>query len=688
MDTRFGMVRVASVCPRTIVGDPDANLAEHARIIQRLREEVQPDIILFPELSLTGYTCGDVFHQETLRAATVSALYKLMDVVGNELVVAGAPIAHGSALYNCAVALNRCGIEGIVPKEFLPTYGEFYEGRWFAPARNPLPKKIRLRDYPGHPQIPFGTDLFFQMGAAQIAIEICEAIFMPIPPSSFYTIGGANIILNPSASPENIGKADYRENLVVGQSGRGICGYAYASAGPTESTSDLVFGGHLMVAEGGHMLQESDRVGKRLNGEDAPNRESYWIVSDIDVEKLQRERRVTTSFTESKKYLDHEFRTIPVQVETKTSPPMRKIDAHPFIPSNSQTLHTRCQEIFGIQTAGLAKRLEILGHVPLSIGISGGLDSTLALLVACKTLDMMGAPRNLIKARTMRGFGTTNKTFENSKKLMELTGVDSGEIDIRQLCFLEMLEMGHKPFGIDLKQIFEECQGQWSVMREVFENHLAALPDDAEDLVFENVQARRRTELLMNLGFVLGTGDMSELFLGWCTFNGDHQSMYNVNCGIPKTLVKFLVRYIASQHLNENPIDLELHDLLTRVVETEISPELLPAGKDGEIKQSTESKIGPYELHDFTMHHMIRNGFSPEKILWMMEHAEGWDKEYSDEEREKWMRVALNRFFSQQYKRNDVPDGPKVGSVALSPRGDWRMPSDASVQAWLNSIGE
>ena len=698
MDSKFGMVRMTTACPRVRVGDPKANLQEHVRI---LKENQDSDIVLFPELSITGYTCGDLFHQEALRQAAIDAVLELTDHVENQLVVVGAPIVVGSALYNCAVVLNDNQIMGVVPKEFLPTYGEFYEGRWFAPARNPLPKKITPH---WHYEIDFGIDLLFEFGQAMVAIEICEAIFMPIPPSSFYCIGGANIILNPSASPENVGKADYRQNLVIGQSGRGICGYGYASAGPNESTSDLVFGGHLMVAEGGHMLKESDRVGKRTDPViKTPNRESYWITTDIDVQKLQRERTVTTSFTESKKYLDREFRTIQLSgMKAGTRSPLRFIDAHPFVPSNPQTLHARCEEIFGIQTCGLAKRLEMLGFperpVPLSIGISGGLDSTLALLVACQTLDMMGVPRNVIRARTMPGFGTTKRTHSNSDKLMELTGVDAGTLDIRQLCFLEMQQIGHKPFGIDLDQIMisesfafaRKIEGQGNESG-VFDRLLSEIPEGAEDLVFENVQARRRTEFLMNLGFVLGTGDMSELFLGWCTYNGDHQSMYNVNCGIPKTLVKFLVDYIAEHRIGGHPGQMDnpnnqLSHLLKDIVATEISPELLPVGKDGEIKQSTQDKIGPYELHDFTMFHMIRNGFAPDKILWMMKHAEGWDKEYSDEEREKWMSLALKRFFSQQYKRNDVPDGPKVGSVALSPRGDWRMPSDAHPATWLDYL--
>jgi len=687
MNSNHSFVRVTTVSNKIVVADPDANTAEVARIL----EQLQSDIVLFPELNITGYTCGKLFHQKALLDSAVENVIELASHVNNELVVVGLPFRVENALYNCAAVLHDGRVIGLVPKEFIPTYNEFYEGRWFASARNDRNTRVQFGEW----SVPFGTDLLFRAPVgdaheAVVSIEICEAIWMPIPPSSFSAIAGANILLNPSASNETIGKPDYRRNLVIGQSGRCVAAYAYASCGPTESTSDLVFGGHCLIAEGGHMLVESDRVG---NGK-TPNRGSYWTSTDVDVEKLHTERRTTTSYNEGRRYLaGHSQRNVSFKLNHMDSPLLRKIDARPFVPKDPKTLHSRCAEIFGIQTCALAKRLEQLGPDPkVVIGISGGLDSTLSLMVAVKTFDMLGLPRKNILGITMPGFGTTNKTLENAKRLMDVLEISQKEIDIRPACLQVFKDIGHDPFGmgmfdasVDLENFTVECLVDALA-------HLSQEQKDKGDLVFENVQARQRTLVLMSHGFVLGTGDMSELWLGWCTFNGDHQSMYNVNCSVPKTLVKFLVEYIAEteggepphQGFDGDPVYVTLMD----IAHTTISPELLPAGTDGEIEQSTEETSGPYEIHDFVMFYFVRNGFSPAKILYLGLQAEGWEGEYDEHTLEHWLRVNIKRAFAQQYKRNDVPDGPKVGTVSLSPRGDWRMPSDASPAAWLRTLDD
>ena len=696
---KHGFVRITTVSNKVVVANPAKNAKEHIRII---KENPDSDIILFPECSITGYTCQKLFHQKALLDAAEFQTRRIANKVENQLIVVGLPVRVGNSLFNCAAVLNYGKVVGVVPKDFIPNYNEFYEGRWFAPGSKAGTNCITF----GDDGIPFGSQLLFKHsfnGQEMIAyVEICEAIWMPIPPSSFAAIAGANILLNPSASNETIGKPDYRRNLVVGQSGRCISAYAYASCGPTESTSDLVFGGHCMIAEGGHLLEESCRVGDGKT----PNRESYWITTDIDVEKLQTERRTTTSYAESRKYLagwDH-YITITVSLNNVEYDQLlkRHIDARPFVPKNSTTLNSRCSEIFGIQTCALAKRLECIGSDPkVVIGISGGLDSTLALMVALKTFDMLGIPRKNLTGVTMPGFGTSDKTHANADMLMKATGITVKEIDIREACLQEWADIGHSPFGIDLsprnpdKPQKHDCRsdsGELSLVR--FCNRLDQLTPEQRakgDLVFENVQARRRTEYLMNMGFVLGTGDMSELWLGWCTYNADQQSMYNVNAGVPKTLVKFLVNYIAEYEVGGHPGQMkdttnQLYYCLLSIADTTISPELLPTDEQGNIEQSTEEKIGPYELHDFFMFYMVRNGFSPEKILFLAQQAEGWKGEYTKKEIQKWLELSIRRAFQQQYKRDNIPNGPKVGSVSLSPRGDWRMPPDADPEVWLETL--
>lgn len=683
MHKDFGIVRVSCAVPRVTVADPAANTKEMLSLLGTLADS---DIVVFPELSISSYTCGRLFHQQALldECETQLAQFAQLAPNPNQLIIVGVPLRLANALYNCAAVINRGRVIGVAAKQFIPNYNEFYEGRYFASADNDLPEVISVNGE----SIPFGTQLLFrhQCGRDEVVvyIEICEAVWMPVPPSSLAAVAGANILCNPSASPETIGKADYRRNLVAGQSGSCIAAYAYTACGPTESTSDLVFGGHAMVAQGGQILSESTRVGD--SGE--TQRNSYAITTDVDIQRLQTERRTTTSYVESRRYLpDIPYRTIDFHLDQNTTDLVSAVNAMPFVPADPKLLANRCAEVFGIQTAALAKRIECLGDNPtLVIGVSGGLDSTLALLVATRTCDLLGLARTSIRAVTMPGFGTTDHTLGNARNLMRQLGVTAMEMDIREAALLEYHELaeatGYKPFNrISLDN--SSVSRRMSV--DEFTRAVSEVPEnELSDLVFENVQARRRTELLMNMGFVLGTGDMSEMWLGWCTYNADHQSMYNVNCSVPKTMVRFLVEYVAA-----NEFSGETRETLNSIANTTISPELLPPSANAdheEVSQSTEDTVGPYELHDFFMFHIARLGFSPEKVFFLARHATGWSREYSDQEIAKWLKVNLQRAFAQQYKRDDVPNGPKVGSLSLSPRGDWRMPSDASVAAWLSSL--
>jgi NAD+ synthase (glutamine-hydrolysing) len=492
-----------------------------------------------------------------------------------------------------------------------------------------------------------------------VGVEICEDLWSPIPPSSLQALAGARVLLNLSASNEVIGKAAYRRQLVAGQAGRCIAGYVYTSCGPHESTTDVVYGGHALVAENGALLCESARF----------ERDSTLLVGDIDLQRLHAERLVNRTFGAAQNDHTRAWRRIGFAVTRSPERLVRHIDPHPFVPRGQDQLRERCEEIFHTQVAGLATRLEHVRRPPVAIGISGGLDSTLALLVACKTFDLLGVPRQKIQALTMPGFGTTPRTLRNAQALMQHLGVSASEADIRLLCLEEMRALGHAPFGIRLDGLTVDALA--ARLRELSAEACKI------DLVFENVQARMRTSLLMNKGFTIGTGDLSELALGWCTYNGDHISNYNPNISIPKTLVKFLVRWAA-----ENEFAGAAQKTLLDIVATQISPELLPAGASGEIAQLTESVVGPYELHDFSLFHFLRYGAPPEKILFLAEHAE-FDRPYTIEERRHWLTVFIERFFGNQFKRSCLPDGPKVGTVSLSPRGDWRMPSDAQAALWL-----
>jgi NAD+ synthase (glutamine-hydrolysing) len=656
----FGFVRLTVASLQTAVANPAANVAAIRRVLDQVADS---DIVLFPELCVTGYTCADLFGQQGLLDAAVEQTLQLAAATrGREqLVVVGLPVAVDNGLYNCAAALFDGQVLGIVPKQFLPNYKEFYESRWFSAARGRERGEI---DFGGRKTL-FGIDMLFDAGPAVVGIEICEDLWVPTPPSSFQALAGANVLLNLSASNETIGKNKYRSGLVVGQSGRCIAAYAYASSGPTESTTDLVFGGHCLIAENGALLAESSRV-----GDGAPiRRESYWITADVDVEHMQNDRRTVINFDECAFAVPRTYRRISFSLRPEMDGLQRTVAARPFVPAEDAELERRCAEIFGVQCAALAKRIEQLpADIPLNIGISGGLDSTLALLVAVKMCDMIEQPRRRIQGLTMPGFGTTERTRSNALALMDHLGVTRDLIDIRPLCLDTFRAIGYRPFDID--------PAGTSV--EEFQRLLSRIPPEkCHDLVFENVQARLRTLLLMSRGFVIGTGDLSELALGWSTYNADHMSMYNPNCSIPKTLVRFLVRHVA-----EHEFDGAARRTLLSIVESVISPELLPLGADGQSLQSTEESLGRFELHDFFLYHFVRNGFSPEKILFLSQFT-SFEEAVSPAEIEQTLRTFYRRFFAYQFKRSCLPDGPKVGTVSLSPRGDWRMPSDADPSLWL-----
>ncbi len=661
-----GIFRIAAAAPEVSIANPAANANASLDMI----DACDADLVLLPELGLTGYTCGDLFASDALLQGAVEALGRIAQhgQADQKMVVVGLPLVVAGSLMNVAALLAGGRVVGIVPKSYLPTYREFYEGRHFRGASESDPATVELFDQ----EIPFGTDLLFRCGEATIAIEICEDLWTPIPPSSSAAVAGANVLLNLSASNETIGKVAWRRDLIRSQSGRCLAAYVYASSGPGESTSDLVFGGHCLLAENGTILGESRRVGDGL--EPAHVRETM-ISRDVDLQRLSHDRRVIGSFDDVREGVDKTFRVIEVFDDWQGRPLrenlMRIIDAHPFVPDQSSELEQRCAEIFGVQTAGLIKRLSrIKDSTPLAIGVSGGLDSTLALLVALRACDAIGRTRKVIHGITMPGFGTTEHTKTSADQLIELTGITGECIDIRDLCLDSFRALGHMPLGIQI-------DGRTTA--DSLQTALLDVDGDAADLTFENVQARVRTMLLMSRGFVLGTGDMSEQALGWSTYNADHMSMYNVNTSIPKTLVRFLVRY-AADHYFEDP----LRALLHRIADTPISPELLPPAADGSIRQNTEAAIGAYELHDFFLFHFVRNGFSRDKILYLAGQAK-FSKPYSEELIRQTLEVFIKRFFANQFKRNCVPDGPKVGSVSLSPRGDWRMPSDADPDRFESS---
>lgn len=670
----FGFVRIACATPELRVADCQFNASEFVSVMSKAESE-KVKFLLGPELLITSYTAGDLFQQQAMLDDSLVGLAMIKDAtkkIFSGIVAVGVPLCIDDQLFNCAVMMCQGEILGVVPKTYIPNYKEFYERRWFSPASNARCNEITLL---GH-KVPFGVDLMFvceEDSRIVIALEVCEDLFLPVPPSSLHAIHGATIVGNLSSSPELVGKADYRRKLVSNQSARCLCIYAYTSSGVHESTTDLVFGGHRMIAENGGIIQESERF----------ERKSAMTIADVDVERIQVERLRTGSFGDSVNFLGfkREYRRISFSVGKAICLPPEKlkryVDPHPFVPRKDATLNARMYEIFNIQTAGLAKRVERLSGSPLTIGVSGGLDSTLTLLAACRTMDLLGLPRTKIHGFTMPGFGTTDRTKNNAIGLMERLGITARPVtDIRSVCLEEMRILHHAPFGIDLQKLFEDCKFNQEEVLAQFMERLKLVKSNAQDLVFENVQARMRTSILMNAGFVLGTGDLSEAAKGWCTYNGDHMSMYNVNCSVPKTMVKSIVAWLAQEEFPGG-----IGDILKDILATDISPQLLPATGE-EISQKTEDVIGPYELSDFYMSSWLRFGFSPEKIFFLAQNAK-FDAPYTDQELLKWLRVYIERFFSQQFKRSCMPDGPKVGTVSLSPRGDWRMPSDAESKAWL-----
>lgn len=663
-----GFLRISALSTATSVANPQQNALG---IESALVSFQSSDIVVLPELSLSGYTCGELFLQDRLLDACLEALRRLAPLVGQQLVVVGLPLGVAGRLYNVAAVLGSGGVLGLVPKTHLPNYSEFYEARWFHSGAEADFDSVQIE---GIGEVPFGTDLLFRCGKATVGVEICEDLWVPIPPSSEQALAGANVLLNLSASNETIAKANYRKQLVTMQSGKCIAAYAYSSAGPSESTTDLVFGGHCLIAENGSLLGESKRIGTGLEIDKKTAESSVvsFTTSDIDLDRLDRDRRAFQTMHQRADRSSLDYRVVPFELAVNLGSLCRFIDPHPFVPGTKEQLHERCAEIFEIQCAALAKRIgRMPENTPLSIGVSGGLDSTLALMVAVQMCKRVGWPPMRIIGMTMPGFGTTKQSKSNAIELMKLLGVTSQEIDIRDNCFETFRSLAHRPFGVSLEGLNSTA----------LQTKLEKLPaDNRHDLVFENVQARMRTMLLMNRGFVLGTGDMSEQALGWCTYNADHMSMYNVNTSVPKTLVKFLVRYIA-----EHVATKDVREILIDIVQTPITPELLPLSSDQSVLQTTEDTIGPYELHDFFLYHMVRGGATPSKIQMLAEQAR-FDRPYTIDQIRETLQVFYKRFFASQYKRSCVPDGPKVGSVSLSPRGDWRMPSDADAEAWIANL--
>lgn len=636
-----GFVRVAAAVPELKVAGCSFNADNIIEMIAEA-DKAGVQVIAFPELSLTAYTCADLFQQQLLLKGALEGLRRTAESTKGLGIAAivGLPLLADNQLFNCAAVIQDGKVIGIVPKTYVPGYGEFYEERWFASGKDVKSSFVNLLGS----QVPFGTDLLFEaQGKENISfgIEICEDLWAPVPPSSYQAVAGATLIFNLSASNELIGKHEYRRELIRQQSGKCIAGYIYASSGVDESTTDLVFGGYAMIAENGGILEESDRF----------IRKGHMSITDIDVQKLENDRIRNTSYMSGDN--TRSFRRIPFSLcDIKTDELKRHVDPHPFVPSNEAERDIRCKEIFSIQTAGLGKRLSHTGIKNAVIGISGGLDSTLALIVTAKTFDLLGIPRENITAITMPGFGTTDATYNNSLQLIKSFGAEAREINIKQSCLQHFKDIGHD----------------------------AAI----HDVTYENVQARERTQILMDIankqgGLVVGTGDLSELALGWCTYNGDHMSMYSVNCGIPKTLVKYLVKWAK-----DNVADESTAQVLQRILDTPITPELLPPDTSGKIQQKTEDIVGPYELHDFFLYHALRYGAAPSKVFFLAKHA--FKGIYDDTTIKKWLVKFYKRFFSQQFKRSCLPDGPKVGTVSLSPRGDWRMPSDASAEEWIKEL--
>ncbi len=635
----FGFLKVAAAVPQVRVAD----CAHNAGRIIALTEEAARrgvEIVVFPELAVTGYTCGDLLLQSTLLDAADEALAEIVRATRKLplTVIAGVPLRHGSTLYNCAAVFTQGRVLGVVPKIHIPDYGEFYETRWFASGEGIAEERIAAAGQ----QADFGADLTFEVNGTEFGVEICEDLWTAVPPSSHLALDGAKAIFNLSASPETAGKHAYLRQLVAQQSARTLAAYVYCSAGMGESSTDLVFAGNALIAENGSILREAERF----------SADEQLVVADVDIQRLEFERRRNTSFRRRDGASENTVIEMEIPQGLRAAALDRDIDPLPFVPKDEAHRNERCEEIFRIQAHGLARRLRHTGCQRAVVGISGGLDSTLALLVTVRAFDFLGIGRSGIVGITMPGFGTTDRTYNNALELMRGLGVTLREIPIRDACIQHMKDIGMEPSD--------------------------------RSTAYENAQARERTQILMDVanmegGLVVGTGDLSELALGWATYNGDQMSMYGVNASVPKTLVRHLVKWAA-----DTERDAATRATLLDILDTPVSPELLPADDEGRIAQKTEDLVGPYELHDFFLYHFLRLGAGPAKILFLAETA--FRGSYDRATIHKWLCVFFRRFFAQQFKRSAMPDGPKVGSAALSPRGDWRMPSDASAAAWLQEL--
>ena len=637
MNKKFGYVRVAASVPELKVANVEFNTKEVIKEIKALdKEGVQ--IVTFPELCLTGYTCADLFSQDILITKSKEAIKevidstKLLDIIS----IIGAPIVCDNQLFNCGVVINKGEILGVVPKTYIPNYGEFYEKRWFSTSNTLTSKTINLFGK----EVPIGIDLVFRDindSKFTFGIEICEDLWSPKAPSVEAALNGATMIFNLSASNEVIGKAQYRRNLINMQSAKNVCAYIYSSSGVNESSTDLVFSGYAGISENGSMLVENERFNFKTN----------HIISDVDIQRLMNNRIKDISFMGIGAI--NSYRVINIDLKDNNNDLKRIYDAYPFVPSNEDKRAERCSEIINIQACGLAKRIKHTGMKKCVIGISGGLDSTLAFLVIIEAYRKLGISFDNLIGVTMPGFGTTGRTYNNALTLMKNYGVTMREVSIKEASLQHFKDIG--------------------------------LEETDRSVTYENTQARERTQILMDIankegGLVIGTGDLSELALGWCTYNGDHMSMYAVNTSIPKTLVRYLVKYFADIEQNE-----ECKKTILDILDTPISPELLPPSKDGKIEQQTESVVGPYILHDFFLYHFMRYGASPDKIKYIA--SKTFDGMYDEETIDKWLKFFIKRFFNQQFKRSCLPDGPKVGTISVSPRGDLRMPSDADSSIWL-----
>ncbi len=641
-----GFMKVAAAIPSVKVADCEYNIQQIESIIAKA-EGRGVEVIVFPELCITGYTCQDLFRQSLLLEKAETAVLMLLDFSRNLDIISivGLPVVVGDVLLNCAAVIQKGDLLGLIPKTYLPNYSEFYEKRWFASSQDLQPTEIR---FAGNKILvtPQPT-LFRTCDGVMFGVEICEDVWAPAPPSNNLALSGADVIFNLSASDELIGKHKYLTALLSQQSARTISGYVYSGCGFGESSQDMVYAGNALIYENGQLLAQ----GRRFSFE------PQVVMSQIDIEKLKSERRTNSTYINAQRGHDARIVNAHTTVTQRDFELIRDVDPHPFIPK-SEDMEASCDEIFSIQVAGLAKRLVHTGCKTVVVGISGGLDSTLALLVCVKAFDKLGWSRKGVVGVTMPGFGTTDRTHTNAVNLMKSLGVTIREINI----------------SASVRQHFNDI-GQ----------------DEAvHDVTYENSQARERTQILMDLsnklgGLVIGTGDLSELALGWATYNGDHMSMYGVNAGIPKTLIRYLVRFVAGD------VDDDSRATLLDIIDTPVSPELIPADEDGSISQKTEELVGPYELHDFFLYNILRFGFTPSKVFMLARKAFDGNHDgapfYDDDTIKKWLTTFVRRFFNQQFKRSCLPDGPKVGSVSLSPRGDWRMPSDASASLWLKECG-